>query len=866
AFTSWAVPKGPTLDPSQKRLAVMVEEHPLDYGSFEGVLPEGEYGAGEVIVWDRGTYSPEESGQAPFDSRAQAEEEMRRGLAAGKVSFILNGEKLRGSWALVKTRRGRDWLLIKHRDAAADPGRDVLGEDRSVLSGLTIEDLKAGSIPEVGDSRTTGEPLEQLAGAKKAAFPRVIAPMLATLTDAPFSHSDWLFEPKLDGVRAIALVKDRRVRLLSRRGNDVSKGYPSLADELSHQPEAEMVLDGEIVALDQEGRPSFERLQQRLNLTGEPEIHRAEAQVPVIYYVFDLLYLRGYDLRGATLEQRKAQLRHVLLPSGRIRLVEHFESEGEAAFHAAVENGLEGVIAKRRDSTYRSGERTHLWLKVKVTTSDDFVVGGYSRGSGARSRTFGALLLGQYDENGRLRYAGHVGTGFDEETLAHLREQMDALQTDDCPFVDDIPDGPEASWVRPELVAEVKFAQRTNEGRLRSPVFLALRQDKVPREARITVVVAPPAVAAGGEDGRRLDGDEPDAQAIEEVLAQLARPKDKLTLRLQDDRIALANLDKALWPPLGDRRALTKQDLLVYLTKVSPFLLPHLKDRPLTLKRYPGGVSGESFFQKHWGGPLPQFVETVRLFSEHVGGDQDYLLCNNLATLLWLGQVADLELHTWYSRVSPEPDGRDLSTDFTGSLESIEGSLLDYPDFIVFDLDPYIYSGAEKAGEEPALSRKAFAKTREVAQWLRGTLNSLSLPAFVKTSGRTGLHVYVPIVRQFDYESVRAAAAAIGRFLTREHAGDITMEWAVAKRTGKVFFDHNQNARGKTLVSAYSPRSSPEASVSTPLLWEELDDVYPSDFTIANVPDRLARIGDPWRGILSAKHDLRELLNKESFG
>jgi bifunctional non-homologous end joining protein LigD len=543
-----------------------------------------------------------------------------------------------------------------------------------------------------------------------------------------------------------------------------------------------------------------------------------------------------------------------------VRLVDQFEEAGEAAYEAAVENGLEGVMAKRRDSPYRSGERSRLWLKVKATTSDEFIVGGYSRGTGARSDTFGALILGQYDDQGKLRYAGHVGTGFDDRTLKELRQRLDALRTDKSPFTGEVAGRAEATWVKPELVAEVKFAQRTSDGRLRLPVFLRLREDKPPKEVeRVEPVTVP-------NEGRRSKADDPPVtkapvrpQEVESVLEQLSMAKDKLALKVESHRLTLSHLDKVFWPPAGKQRALTKLDLLVYLTKVSPYLLPHLKDRPLTLKRYPDGINGESFFQKHWSDPLPAFVDKVLLFSE-TEGDKEYLVCNNLPTLLWLGQIADIELHTWYSRVDPEPDGRHLTTQFSGSLDNMLGSALNYPDYIVFDLDPYLYSGEEKEGAEPELNRAAFAKTREVAHWLHETLDALSLSAFVKTSGRTGLHVYVPIVRDIDFDAARAAAGAIGRFLMRQHPQDITMEWSVHKRKGKVFFDHTQNSRGKTLAAAYSPRPSPEASVSMPLLWEELDKVYPTDFTILNVPDRLAKVGDPWKGVLEAKHDFGGLL------
>ena len=858
---SWAVPKGPSLDPNEKRLAVMVEDHPLDYGDFEGVIPEGEYGGGQVIVWDRGGYAPEEDGHRTFE-RAEGEERMRRGLAEGKISFVLDGEKLKGSWTLVKSKRGeKDWLLIKHRDDT--PVRDILKEDRSVISGMTVEEVKAGAKPSSRARASQAKSPADLPNTRRASFPRTLAPMLATLVKAPFSHPDWVFEPKLDGLRAISFIQDGKSRLVSRSGRDVTRSYPSLAEELTGQP-GQMVIDGEIVAPDDKGRPSFQRLQQRMNLQRDADIHRADIQVPVLYYVFDLLYSDGYDLRAVPFEERRRLLERALVPSDRVRLIDQYEEEGEAAYEAAVENGLEGVMAKRRDSAYRAGERSHLWLKVKATLSEEFIVGGYSRGTGARSATFGALILGQYDGQGKLRYAGHVGTGFDDRTLRELRNRLDGLRLERSPFSGEVSGRAEATWVKPELVAEVKFAERTSDGRLRVPVFTRLREDKPAKQAeRIDAVAAP----AGGKS---RSGDAPPArkapvrgQEVDAVVEQLSTAKDKLELRVEGHRISLSNLDKALWPARGRQRALTKLDLLLYLAKVSPWLLPHLKDRPLTLKRYPDGIEGESFYQKHWSDPLPAFVDKVLLYSDHLEGDQEYLLCNNLPTLLWLGQIADIELHTWYSRIDPDPDGRDLTTQFSGSLRNIKRSALNYPDYIVFDLDPYLYSGKEKEGAEPELNRAAFAKTREVAHWLREALDSLLLTAFVKTSGRTGLHVCVPILRHSDFDTVRAAAGTVGQFLMREHPQDITMEWSVGKRKGKVFFDHNQNSRGKTLASAYSPRPSPEASVSVPLSWEELDSVYPTDFTILNAPDRLAETGDPWKGILEAKHDLGRLLAEE---
>jgi len=854
---SWAVPKGPSLNPEDKRMAVLVEDHPLDYASFEGVIPKGEYGAGQVIVWDQGTYSPDEGGRLSFHDRADAEERMRDGLAHGKLSVLLRGQKLKGSFTLVKMARGEnEWLLIKHRDESVDRSRDVLDDDLSVLSGLSIQDLKAGRLPDPTRRQARALHPSQLSRAHEAPFPTAVAPMLPTLTEGPFDHPDWLFEPKLDGVRAIALIRDGKVKLHSRLGLDSTAQFPSLAQELARQPERELVLDGEIVATDEAGRPSFQAIAPRLNLSRKEDVRRAEATIPVVYYVFDLLYADGHDLLSVPLEERKALLASLLLPTERVRLVDHFSEDGITAYDAAVAYGLEGLLAKRRGSPYEAGRRSHAWLKVKATKSDDFVIGGYSAGQGARSSTFGALLVGSYTENGQLQYVTNVGTGFDDRTLAEMRRRLDGIRSETCPFAQ-LPPVKGATWVRPELVAEVKFAERTHDGALRAPVFLRLREDKSATQALRAEVVPPP------PNGR---AERPDrvaglASEIDSVLEQLKSQRDRFTLDVARHKIPLTNLDKELWPAYGKQRALTKRDLLVYLAKMAPAYLRHLRDRPLSLIRFPDGIHGERFFQKHWEHQLPDFVETVDLYSEHNDADSEYMLCNNLPTLLWFGQVAALELHSWYSRVRPEPDGYHLSSGFTGSEESIDASLLDYPDFIVFDLDPYIYSGREAKGAEPELNRAAFARTCEVAWWLKETLDALSLSAFVKTSGRTGLHIYVPVLRQLDYDVIRNACRTIGQFVLAAHPKDVTMEQRIDKRTGKVFLDYNQNVRGKTLASIYSLRTSPEAAVSMPLRWEELGKIYPPDFTMLTAPDRLKQVGDLWEGILDAKHDLRALLD-----
>ncbi len=851
---SWAVPKGPSLDPAVKRLAVMVEDHPLDYAAFEGNIPVGEYGAGEVIVWDNGTYSPDEGGKYLFNDRAAAQAEMRAGLAAGKLSFYLRGGKLRGSWTLVKIQRGpKEWLLIKHADEFAGT-TDVLELERSVASGRSIPEVRENKPPVSGAPQELNPSL--LPGAKKAAFPRAARPMLASLAEGPFSHPDWFYEPKLDGYRILAGLRGGEVSLSSRGGGDVTPRYAALAPSLSRQPASEVLLDGEIIALDEQGRPCFACLQNYLKSAAQPP-------APLIYYVFDILYLDGYDLRGSTLAFRRPLLEAVLRPDAHVRLTDSFDGDGRAVFDAAVKNGLEGVVAKRKDSLYASGKRSRDWLKVKSNLSEEFVIGGYSLGEGGRARSFSSLLLGYYDDQENLVYAGNVGNGFAEKDLAEMKKRLDSLRAVGSPFKD-IPSASDpAAWVRPELVAEVKFSEWTQEGRLRHPVFMRLREDKPPAEVRRfqPVVVASdplPAAhrralpAAAGTPRMRAPSGKPkpqDSGSIGQVRSQLDNSRENLTIEVEGSQVKLTNLGKPLWPAADGRPAVSKRELLLYLTGVSPYILPHLKDRPLTLSRYPDGIQGEQFWQKHWAHPVPEFMTRVDI-SEAEGTVREYLVCDNLASLIWLGQAANLEFHSWFSRTAAAPDmpeGRSID------------HYLDYPDFIIFDLDPYTYSGKEAAGAEPELNRAGFAQGAVTALRLKEVLDKLHLQAFIKTSGKTGIHVHVPVRRSLDYKAVRGVAETIGKYLAGKYPDDITTEWAQEKRRGKVFVDYGQNVRGKTLACAYSPRPAPHAAVSTPLEWSELGKVYPTDFTMLTLPARLEKKGDIWAGILSAKQDLASL-------
>ena len=835
---SWAVPKGPSLDPNDKRMAVEVEDHPFDYASFEGVIPAKQYGAGNVIVWDCGVYSPDEGQNYRFLNRAEAETRVRAELAEGKLSIFLCGEKLKGSFTLVKTRTGSQWLLIKHKDRFAQ-ANDVLARSLSVLSGVSLEELTPANVP----ARLEAARLAPTGPAE--ALPKKLQPMLAETGKAAESNPLWRYEPKLDGYRVIAFIDGHGVRLQSRRGLDLTPFFPEIATELAAQPAARMILDGEIVALGTDGRPSFNALQNRAQLKGAAEVAAAQREAPAVLVCFDLLHYAGLNLRSAPYRDRRRYLSQCLLPAAHLQLV-HASDNAEELYQAALGLGFEGIIAKRLDSPYRPGERSRDWLKLKMTRTGEFLIGGYTRGNGARA-PLGALLLG-YRDGKALRYAGHVGSGLDEAIIDELLRRTAKLHIADAPFGEKPPLHRPTTWLKPQLVAEVSYSEWTPAGALRAPVFVRLRDDIAPASVRrhgdstsastCTTAIPPSDIAA--------------------VLEQLKHPAKSMELEVAGARVHLTNLDRIYWPAArgAPRGAVTKRDFLQYLARVAPFMLPHLADRPLTMIRMPEGINGERFFQKHWPHPLPDFVESVTVFSETKDERHRYLLGNNLPTLLWLGQVGTLEFHVWHSRAQVEPDAPAASTDYASSLAALETSILNYPDYLVFDIDPYIYSGKEGKGEEPQLNKRGFAVGKRVAFWLRALLGEMSLEAIVKTSGKTGLHVFVPIVRTVTFDEARHICETVGRHVMRAHPREITMDWAVEKRTGRIFIDYNMNVRGKTLNVAYSPRGVPGTPVSMPLTWEELEAAEPMDFTINNVPARLEKNGDRWHDVLERKQNL----------
>ncbi|HYV86740.1 MAG TPA: non-homologous end-joining DNA ligase [Patescibacteria group bacterium] len=861
---SWACPKGPSLDPSEKRLAVHVEDHPYDYASFEGIIPAGQYGAGEVIVWDCGVFSPDEGGTW-FHDRAGAAKRTREGVAKGKLSFTFRGEKVKGSWALVRTKDAKTWLLIKHKDRFVTTV-DVTAQDRSVLSGAAVEEMKVVPARRMPASRLVPQ-------GEVGPLPAKLEPMLAEIGDAAFNRSDWMWEPKLDGYRVLGFLDGQEVRLRSRRGLELAPTFPGLVEELRKQAAGSMILDGEIVAFDADGRPSFNTLQNRAKMKTPAELKAAEQTVPVVLYCFDLLHFAGVDLRQAPYHERRRYLAQCLLPTPRVQLV-HASQDGLALNDAALRSGFEGVIGKRKDSRYEAGRRSGAWVKVKPSRSAEFVVGGYTKGKGARA-SLGAILVGYWDK-GKLRFASHVGSGFDDRGVKQMQKRLEPLKRATCPFAEK-PELPNpTTWVEPEVVVEVKFQSWTEDEHLRAPVFLRVREDvpsknvkaKDVRRARVTggASTAAGAAAGGGAAGGMAGGTAGASGEIARVLKQLEDKRKDFPIVVGPHRIRLTHLDKVYWPadPGLQQPALTKRDLLRYLAQVSPYILMHLADRPLTMIRMPEGIGGHRFFQKHWDQERPEFVETITVFSEHKDEKHNYLLCSNLPTLLWLAQLGTLEFHVWHSRAKPGPDAPDRGTDYASSLQSLESSVLDCPDFLVFDLDPYIYSGKEAPGDEPELNTVAFEKGKEVAFHLRELLQSMSLEAIVKTSGKTGLHVFVPIRRTLGFDKAREVCELVGRHLVRRHPKDITMEWSVPKRTGKIFLDYNMNVRGKTLNVAYSPRGAAGGPVSMPLTWEELAQAHPLDFRISNAAERLAATGDRWRDALKKKQDLEGLLNRST--
>lgn len=796
---SWAVPRGPSFDTSDKRLAVRVEDHPLEYGDFEGIIPEGNYGAGGIIVWDRGEWVPLE--------------DWREGMEKGKLLFELKGYKLRGRWTLVKIRKSeKDWLLIKERDAWVKSPGDVFPEE-SVLSGLTVEEVRAGETR----SGKLRQALEA-AGAPKAALDvATTGLMLAESRDDAFTKDGWLFELKLDGYRLLAARRGGEVRLVTRNGNDYTEVFPEVARAVRAIPVDDFIIDGEVVVLDAEGKPSFSMLQRRGRLHNAVEIRSSSVELPSTFYAFDLLAAEGHDARPLPLVTRKALLRGLLAPVGAVRYLDHVEAAGEAFLEQVAARGLEGIIAKKVDAPYRAGRSPH-WLKIKAERTADFVVVGFTEPKGSRVG-FGALQLADL-AGGRLVYAGRAGTGFTDRQLAEWHERLreDARAEPPCfgPVAapdeepgpsESIPEAGTTTWVEPRYVCEVRYTEWTPDGLLRHPAFLRMRDDK--RVDQCERQFPPRSVS------ERAD------EAAADAPGEARSPAPDAPLPVPDRAIAFSNLGKVFWK----EEKLTKGDLIEYYRAIAPWLLPYLRNRPLVLTRFPDGIDGKSFYQKDAPEFAPEWIRTVPIWSTDTERHIRYFVCDDVESLLYIANLGSIPLHIWASRV--------------GSLEQ--------PDWCVIDLDP---------------KDATFTDVIRCARVLHRVCDEIGLPNYVKTTGKTGLHILIPLGRQCTYEQSRHLGELLARLVVRELGSVATIMRTITKRGEKVYIDFLQNRHGQLIVAPFSVRPLPGATVSMPLTWDEVDDgLDPRDYTIVNAPARMSALGtDPVHAVLETKPDLAAAL------
>ena len=788
---SWAVPKGPSLEPLAKHLAMHVEDHPLDYGGFEGNIPKGEYGGGSVMLWDRGTY--ELLGDAPAAEQ----------IARGDFKFRLQGEKLRGEFALVLMKgrgKGNEWLLIKKKDAEAKPGWNIEDYARSVLTGRTQQEI-AEDLPPASGTQTRMSDLGALPGAVQSPMPKAIAPMLATLATRAPSGPGWLFEIKWDGVRALCFIENSQLRIFSRTQKRCDQQYPELSVLPRQVRGSQAILDGEIAVLDEHGRSSFNLIQPRISVTDPNTIAHLSRSTPVHLFLFDLLYLDGYDLRGATLEERKRLLSEVVTPSDRVHVSDTFTVDGQAMLEAARAHGLEGIVAKAVKSKYE-GRRSRDWIKVKIVSTGDFVIGGFTHGE---REYFSSLVLGVY-EGGKLVHAGQVGTGFNDKSIREIYEKIEPLITKKSPFSGPVKALRDVTWVRPELVAEIKYLEVTPDGLLRAPVFLALRADKNPTDC-----------VREGESSE-------DAPA--KPAGPLLPPDSpaEVSLEIDGHRLKLTNLNKVFYPGEG----ITKRDVINYYDAVAPLILPHLRDRPLSLKRYPNGIHSQFFFQKNAEDKFADWVRLEPIYSEHNQDKIHYVICNDRATLVYLANLACIDQNPWMSRI--------------GSL--------DHPDFALIDLDP--------------TEGCPYTQIVEAALLVKNTLDSLGLAGYPKTTGGDGMHIYVPLEPIYTYEQVRSFAELISILVINQKPELFTTPRAVASRKkGKVYFDYLQISSSKTIAAPYVLRAYPGGPVSTPLDWSEVKPgLEPGQFNIHNALERFERVGDLFEGALTKLQRLEPALER----
>lgn len=756
---SWAVPKGPSMDPHEHHLAVHVEDHPYEYRKFEGVIPEGNYGAGNVIIWDEGTYEPRTATNDP-------ESALREEYKKGHITFVMHGKKLKGEFALIKMH-GQDedaWLLIKKGDKFATT-KDVIELDASVVSGKKVDDL-GGTKTDVDISKyPTQKHLWE------------VRPMLCTLIDEPFSRDGWLFEIKWDGYRAIGAKQGSDVQLYSRAHTDFINHYPPVAEalrDLAH----DVILDGEIVVVDDNGRPHFEWLQ---NWRRMPEGNLA-------YYVFDILWCDGHDVRTMPLRERKKLLRSVIPKTSLIHYSDHIEHDGEALFKEMQQRGLEGIVAKKADSLYRENDRGAAWLKIKTHMRQEVVIGGYTEPRGSR-KYIGSLIVGIYEDD-ELQYVGHSGGGIPDEQRKQLQTKLQRIERKTSPFATEPKPNAPVHWVRPELVCEMSFSEWTKEGYMRQPEFEGLREDKKPKA---------------------VHREKPKNVPVKSVGAKATKPV--------GDTLELTHLDKIFFP----KHKYTKGDLIDYYRSVADYILPYLKDRPCSMNRMPNGISGDHFFQKN-NEHLPDWVPSADIFSESNNANLHWIVGGKLDTLLYMVQLGCIEINPWNSRIGH----------------------LDNPDWIVIDLDP---------------EGVTFKDVIQVARTVHAVCEEWKIPAYPKTSGKTGIHIFIPLNAKYTYEQGKNLAHLIALEVNSREPKLTSVERMPKKRPNKIYLDFLQNREGQTLAAPYSVRPTPDATVAMPLHWDEVvPSLKPTDFTIKNTLTRLQRVGDIWSPVRGKGIDLATIL------
>ena len=826
---SWAVPKGPSTDPSVKRLAMMVEDHPFDYRTFEGIIPKKQYGGGTVMVWDEGSY---ESAKGNFTEKKEREKELLHQLHKGKIVFNLNGEKLKGQFALVKSsyRGENSWLLMKVKDKYAKT-TEVLKKEKSVVSGRTLKQIESdGSSAVYGKITQKKSAVKKnikprptkmtIAGkGKKMKFPTLLQPMLATLVDKPFDEEGWLYEVKWDGYRTIALLNSKSTNLLSRNNKSFNEKFYPVYDALKDL-KINAVLDGEIIVADEEGLSNFGKLQN----------WRSEADGELKFYVFDILWLDGYSLMDVTLMERREILISTLPTHPIIHISQTFSTTGTEFFDAAKKMKLEGIMAKKADSLYIPGSRSKEWLKIKAAKRHEVVIGGYTQNEGS-PKHFSALLAGVYEKN-KLVYTGKIGTGFSEQMQKEMMKKFKPLITKTNPFIfePDVnkpsrfrPQPPRATvtWLKPKLICEVSYTEMTTDGIMRHPSFKGMREDKKAQDVHPEKPLSTKQLLTNKIN--MVQGKKIITKNNKPERKTLLNPKDQQQERkISGHALTFTNLSKLYWP----KEKISKRDMLNYYYQVAPYILPHLKDRPQSLNRHPNGINGKSFYQKDVTGKVPDWIKTFPYHSAEDERDKNFMVCTDEASLLYMASLGCIEMNPWSSRIQSP----------------------DHPDWCIIDLDP---------------DKNKFDQVIEAAQVTRQVLKSAGVISYCKTSGSTGMHIYIPLGAAYTYESSKEFARMIVTFVHEQLPEFTSIERATAKRKGKIYLDFLQNRPQATLATVYSLRPKPGATVSMPLHWEEVKKgLSMQDFTIHNALQRIKQEGDLFKPVLGKGINMIDAIKK----